>query len=146
MNQTSIFLVIIMTALSNTAASAALNKLPLCPNSPNCVSSQAQTNDKEHYIEPFKIISTSEDVWSALKETLKSEARTIINKEADDTLQAEVTSLIFRFVDDLHIILDKDAKLIHIRSASRTGYSDLGVNRKRVETLRLKLQQLGLIE
>jgi uncharacterized protein (DUF1499 family) len=60
----------------------------------------------------------------------------------DNYLYAEFTTPIMRFVDDVEFLLDKDAKVIHVRSASRLGESDLGVNRKRIETLRTKLSLL----
>lgn len=132
-----------MTA--TTPSLAETKKLPLCPNSPNCVSSQAPTNDS-HFIAPFKIITYTEKVWAALKQALLSQPRTIITQETADTLDAEATSLIFRFVDDVKIILDSENKLIQIRSASRVGYGDFGVNRKRVEQLRAQLQKTKLIE
>lgn len=134
---------IIMT--STTSSLAETKKLPLCPNSPNCVSSQAPINDS-HFIEPFKIIADTEKAWTELKQALLSQPRTVITQETADTVDAEATSLIFRFVDDVKIILDSDNKLIHIRSASRVGYGDFGVNRKRVEQLRSELQQQKLIE
>ena len=130
---------------STTSSLADSKKLPLCPNSPNCVSSQAPTNDS-HFIAPFKIIADTEQVWAGLKQALLSQPRTIITQETADTVDAKATSLIFRFVDDVKIILDSENKLIHIRSASRVGYGDFGVNRKRVEQLRTQLQQQKLIE
>ena len=57
-----------------------------------------------------------------------------------------VVFLEFRFVDDINVILDADAELIHIRSASRVGHSDFGVNRKRIEALRTELRKLGVID
>lgn len=135
---------ITMTLNANSQAAARPQKLPLCPNSPNCVSSQAANAD--HFIRPFKITGKPEEAWAALKQALTGLGRTVIIEATDDTLHAEATTLVFRFVDDINAILDADAKLIHIRSASRIGYSDLGVNRKRVETLRLRLQQAGVIE
>jgi uncharacterized protein (DUF1499 family) len=120
--------------------------LPPCPNSPNCVSSQAQITDKVHFIAPFKIIGEINAASLALKNTLLSQERTVITEETANTLHAEATSLIFRFVDDVDVILDSEARLFHIRSASRLGYGDFGVNRKRVENLRAKLQQAGVIE
>jgi uncharacterized protein (DUF1499 family) len=77
---------------------------------------------------------------------LSKQSRTVIVDETEDTLHAEATSLVFRFVDDINVILDADAGLIHIRSASRVGYGDFGVNRKRVEVLRLQLQKAHVIE
>ncbi|MCX7089742.1 MAG: DUF1499 domain-containing protein [Methylococcales bacterium] len=136
-----------MTLITATAANAqSLKSLPACPNSPNCVSSQANINDAEHFIAPFKLTVASEQAWAALQNALLQQSRTIITTKTDVTLHAEVTSLIFRFVDDVEAILDEEAKLIHIRSASKTGHSDFGVNRKRVEALRQALQQARVIE
>jgi uncharacterized protein (DUF1499 family) len=70
----------------------------------------------------------------------------VITHETADTLHAEATSLVFRFVDDINVILDTETNLIHIRSASRTGHSDFGVNRKRIEALRLQLQKAHVID
>lgn len=142
MKAKSIIYFIVMTL--STPTLAAEKKLVACPNSPNCVSSQAL--DADHLITPFKITGNVEDAWMALKNALISQSRTVITSETDGALHAQTTSLVFRFVDDIDAILDADAKLIHIRSASRTGYSDFGVNRKRVETLRSQLQQKHVIE
>lgn len=136
--------VITMTLNNPAQATQSENKLALCPNSPNCVSSQA--TDADHYIAPFKITGNPAEVWEAFKLTLAGQNRTVITGSTDHFLHAEATSLLFRFVDDIDAILDTEAKQIHIRSASRVGYSDLGVNRKRVEALRLQLQQSGVIE
>ena len=120
-------------------------KLSPCPTSPNCVSSQAPP-DSSHFIAPFTIKTSSSEAWVAIKNILKNQSRTVISKETENVIDAEVTSLVFRFVDDVQILLDKEAGLIHIRSASRTGHSDLGVNRKRGEQIRTQLQQAGVIE
>jgi uncharacterized protein (DUF1499 family) len=135
---------ITMTLLTGQANADLAKKLPLCPNSPNCVSSQAI--DTGHYIAPFKISGKTEEAWATLKQTLSKQSRTVIVDETEDTLHAEATSLVFRFVDDINAILDAEAGLIHIRSASRIGYGDFGVNRKRVEALRLQLQKAHVIE
>lgn len=140
----TVFYLIVMTLSTATQANSAAKQLPVCPSSPNCVSSQAQ--DADHVIAPFKITGNVEQAWAALKTALLSQSRTVITSEIGDTLHAEATSLVFRFVDDIDAILEADAKLIHIRSASRVGYGDFGVNRKRVEMLRLQLQQARVIE
>ncbi|MDD1635652.1 MAG: DUF1499 domain-containing protein [Methylococcaceae bacterium] len=125
-----IFYIIFMTlSTANLANSTSEKKLPPCRDSPNCVSSQAE--DAKHFI---------------LKEALNSQSRMVITHETADTLHAEATSLVFRFVDDINVILDTDTNLIHIRSASRTGHSDFGVNRKRIEALRLQLQKAHVID
>jgi uncharacterized protein (DUF1499 family) len=121
-------------------------KLPLCLKSPNCVSSQAITLDKQHFIAPFKIRGNPDKAWAELKKCFVNQSRLIITHETDDRLHAEATSLLLRFVDDIEAILDKEARLIHIRSASRVGYSDFGVNRKRIEALRLQLQKANVLE
>jgi uncharacterized protein (DUF1499 family) len=145
MNIKTIFYLIVMTLNSVTqAAPASERTLPVCPDSPNCVSSQAK--DADHYIAPFKIIGNVNEAWSALKNALLSQSRTVITSDTGDTLHAKATSLVFRFVDDIDVMLDADTRLINIRSASRIGYGDFGVNRKRVEMLRSQLQQAHVIE
>ena len=140
-----IFYIIIMTlSTSNQANSESEKKLPPCRDSPNCVSSQAE--DAKHFIEPFKISGSPEEAWKALKEALKSQSRMVITHETADTLHAEATSLVFQFVDDINVVLDTETNLIHIRSASRVGHSDFGVNRKRIEALRLQLQKAHVID
>jgi len=138
----TILYIIVMTLSTVTQASE--KQLPPCPSSPNCVSSQA--TDADHAIAPFKIVGNIEEAWTALKKALISQSRTVITDETGNALHAQATSLVFRFVDDIDAILDTDARLIHIRSASRTGYGDFGVNRKRVEMLRSQLQQAHVIE
>jgi len=141
----SLLCIIAMTlSFTITAAETAEKRLLPCPETPNCVSSQA--GDTGHFIEPFKFSGQPDDVWTALKNALLRQSRTVITLDADNTLHATATSLIFRFVDDIDVLMDTEAKLIHIRSASRTGYSDFGVNRKRVEALRAQLQQTGVID
>jgi len=137
-----------MTLMTSTPAAAAATekKLPLCNNSPNCVSSQAKIADKQHYIAPFEIKGDPEQAWAALKDAIIRQSRMVITHETHDALHAEATSLVFRFIDDINAILDADAQLIHIRSASRVGHSDFGVNRKRIEALRAQLQKAGVIE
>lgn len=141
------FFIIAMTlSASIEANTTAPKKLPLCLNTPNCVSSQANNTDKQHYIEPFKISGTAFDAWDALIKAINKHGRMVITHQTDDTLHAEATSLVLRFVDDINAVLDNRANLIHIRSASRTGHSDFGVNRKRIEELRLQLQKAHVIE
>ena len=140
------FIILAMTLTTPTHANPAKPFLARCPNSPNCVSSQADSQDQVHYIAPFKITGDPLKAWSALQTALSNQARTVITDTTETSLHAKATSLIFRFVDDVHIILEPEARLIHIRSASRTGYSDFGVNRKRMVQLRQELQQAGLIE
>lgn len=115
-------------------------RLAPCPNTPNCVSSQS--TDTVHKIEPLTYKSSSEEAFAKLKQAIASLPRTKIITQSPNYLYAEFTSTIMGFVDDVEFYLDADAKVIHVRSASRLGQSDLGVNRKRIETIRAKLQEL----
>ena len=115
-------------------------KLAPCPSTPNCVCSQSE--DAGHKIEPLTYKSTPEVAFTQLKQAIASQPRTKIITESPNYLYAEFTSAIMKFVDDVEFYLDEDAKVIHVRSASRLGQSDLGVNRKRIETIRAKLQEL----
>jgi uncharacterized protein (DUF1499 family) len=111
-----------------------------CPDSPNCVSSQA--SDPQKLVEPFdyqgrKLASAKE----ALLKALASLPRIEIVSQEGSSLKATATSAVFGFVDELDFIFDDEKKLIHVRSASRTGYWDLGVNASRVEKLRKAFQE-----
>jgi uncharacterized protein (DUF1499 family) len=115
-------------------------QLAPCPSSPNCVSSFSQ--DAEHKVEPLTYNSTPAVAMTNLKQAIESLGKTKIITETDNYLYAEFTSSLMGFVDDVEFLLDEGAKVIHVRSASRLGQSDLGVNRKRIETIRTQLNQL----
>ncbi|MGB3761016.1 MAG: DUF1499 domain-containing protein [Rivularia sp. (in: cyanobacteria)] len=117
-------------------------KLAACPNSPNCVSSQSPSSDETHFIQPLKYTSTTDKALTDLKNVIESEDRTKIIKESSDYLYAEFKSALMGFVDDVEFYLDSSTNTIHVRSASRLGQSDLGVNRKRIETIRTKFNQM----
>lgn len=108
-------------------------RLTDCPSSPNCVSSQAA--DPGHGIAPFRYTGEREDAFKRLKAVVKAYERTTVVAERDDYLHVEFKTAIMGFVDDVEFYFPAE-KVIHVRSASRLGYSDLGVNRKRVEKLR----------
>lgn len=111
-------------------------RLAPVPNSPNCVSSQADASDGEHFIAPLGIDGDPARAWRAATEAAKALPGASVVTETDDYVWIECTSRIFRFVDDLELALNAAEQRIEVRSASRLGWSDLGVNRKRVETLR----------
>jgi uncharacterized protein (DUF1499 family) len=117
-----------------SAETTLLHTLAPCPDSPNCVSSQA--NDTQHHIKPFSFHDTPEQAMQRLRNALRGEKRITLINEEGGYLHAEARSLIFRFVDDLEFVLVPDEGLIHVRSAARTGYSDFGVNRRRLERIR----------
>jgi uncharacterized protein (DUF1499 family) len=109
-------------------------RLRPCPATPNCVCSLDRT--AAHYVEPLAFVGDADAAMARLKAVLAARRRTRLVVDEADYLHAECTSLIFRFVDDLEFGLDRPGQKIHVRSASRTGKYDLGVNRRRVEAIR----------
>ena len=107
-------------------------RLAPCPNSPNCVSSQE--TDPTHAIEPFRFTDSPTAAMDRLRTVVAGQPRVNMIIARDTYLHAEFRSAVFRFVDDVEFLLQDH--MIQVRSASRLGYSDLGVNRKRVEALR----------
>jgi len=112
-----------------------IRTLAPCPSSPNCVSTQAQ--GEGHSIAPFRYRKSRAEAKEALREIIRSLPRTKLVEEDESYLHYEFTSLLLRFVDDVEFVFDDEAKTIHFRSASRTGYGDLGVNRARMEQVRV---------
>jgi len=117
-----------------------------CPSTPNCVSSDARADDPEHAIEAFALAAAPDVAWPAVVEAVEALPRTVIVTNEDGYLHAECTSALMRYVDDLELQLRPEQKLIAVRSASRIGRSDLGVNRERVESLRASLRARGVVE
>jgi uncharacterized protein (DUF1499 family) len=109
-------------------------RLAACPDSPNCVSTQAR--DSRHRIEPIMFEGSQQETMKRLKAAIGALPRMKTVTETRDYIHAEATSLVFRFVDDVEFLVDPDAKVIHFRSASRVGHSDLGANRARMEQIR----------
>lgn len=108
-------------------------KLAPCPGSPNCVNSQSQ--DPKSKIEPLPTVAIAD-----LRKVLESMERTTIIEQTENYLYAEFKSKLMGYVDDVEFYLDPNENVMHVRSASRLGQSDLGVNRKRVEEIRAKLK------
>jgi uncharacterized protein (DUF1499 family) len=119
------------------------SRLAACPSSPNCVSSDDA--DAGHLVPPFQLALPAGDAWRAVRSTVAGLSRANIITQTDEYLHAECRSAVFGFVDDLELHLRPEQKLIAVRSAARLGRSDLGVNRKRVETLRSLLRQQGVV-
>lgn len=113
-----------------------------CPTSPNCVISQ--NSDAEHQISPISYQSDRATAKETLLKVLSVVPRTKVVEQNDHYIHAESTSRIFKFVDDVEFYFPEDEKIIQVRSASRVGESDLGVNRRRIEQIRLAMQDLGL--
>lgn len=109
-------------------------QLANCPQTPNCVSSQS--NDINHKVDPLTYNSSPEQALTELETILQEIDNAEIIEENENYLYAQFTSNIMGFVDDVEFYLDPQEELIHVRSASRIGESDLGANRRRVERLR----------
>lgn len=110
-------------------------RLSPCDAKPNCVCSQKDT-DQQQYVKPLG--QYVDNLSSVIPDIERLGGKVIVLEQ--NYLAAEFSSSLFGFVDDLELLWDPVAKVIHIRSASRVGYSDMGVNRKRVEALRKRLE------
>jgi uncharacterized protein (DUF1499 family) len=118
------------------------NGFSLCSGKPNCVNSFNPTSDKEHFIDPIVAKEGKEVAYKKIEEILKNYPRTKIITQTENYIHAECTSMILRFVDDVEFVFMDDK--IQMKSASRVGHSDLGVNRKRLEEIRFKYHQSGM--
>ena len=111
-------------------------KLAPCVSKPNNVSSQADPSDQMHHIAPLKFSGDGDAAFQRLAKVVSAQKGATIVDQHGNYLHAEFETPLMGFVDDVEFLLDAPGKQIHVRSASRLGYSDLGVNRKRVETIR----------
>lgn len=132
-----LILLFILGYLSHSGAAPGLveNRLQPCPGSPNCVCSE-YVADEAHHIESLAYPpGDTAQVMSRLKSIIREMGGSI---EVEETayLAATFTSSVFRFVDDLELRIDAERNTVHLRSASRVGHGDGGVNRKRVELLK----------
>jgi uncharacterized protein (DUF1499 family) len=114
------------------------NRLSPCPAYPNCVSSQS--DDERHKIDPIRFTSTPAEANAKLKKVVQGMKRTTLVRETPVYLYVEFRTLL-GFVDDVEFYVDGSQKVIHLRSASRVGYWDLGVNRKRMESIRTEFER-----
>ncbi len=133
----------VFAGVSPTNIGVTNGKLASCPNTPNCVNSQAIAGDTEHSIQPIQIGGEMPQRMADLKQVIRSMPRATIIKETNNYLYVEFASKLMGFVDDVELYFDNDGKFIQVRSASRLGESDLGVNRQRIEEIRAKLTSLN---
>jgi uncharacterized protein (DUF1499 family) len=135
---------LILARMAKAPASLGVDegKLRPCPESPNCVSSQAE--DSSHRIEPIGFDGSPEEARDRLLAVLAGMPRCAVIRDEGGYIHAEVRSRLFGFVDDLEFYIDSRAGVIQVRSASRAGYWDMGVNRKRVQSIRLRYTSLNL--
>jgi len=137
---------ILLTGCTETMSNLGIEngQLKECPATLNCVNSQAK--DKKHFIEPILITGHPLEAKKHILNILKELKRSKIKVVEANYIRAEFTSRVFRFVDDVEFYFpDTKSKkrIIHVRSASRIGHSDLGVNRKRIEQIRSKFKAIN---
>ena len=116
-------------------------RLRPCPDSPNCVCSFDV--DSEHAISPLDTPGDPIETMNRLRSLLESSPGVRITADEGVYLQTEFTTPVLRFIDDVEFLLDETAGVIHVRSAARVGYSDFGVNRRRIESIRQRLSEEG---
>lgn len=134
----SLFLMVLMSCKAELPA-ALPGHLRLCPATPNCVSSEAYPADAQHWIAPFQPPAGQgmpNDALVRLRTLVAGMPRSIIVGGGPTWFTATFSSRFWGFVDDVELRVDRAAGVVHVRSASRTGQSDLGVNRERVEAIR----------
>jgi uncharacterized protein (DUF1499 family) len=114
-------------------------KLAAAKRTPNCVSSQADPGDAEHYIAPLPWKGGAPDAMVAVRKAVEAMRGATVIRQEGNYLYAEYRTPLMKFVDDVEFAFDDKAGVIHVRSASRLGRRDFGVNRARVESLRGRL-------
>jgi uncharacterized protein (DUF1499 family) len=114
-------------------------RLAACPASPNCVSSQA--GDERHRIAPLAFTGDPDAAFTRLKQVLARRKDTTVIEEQAGYLRVELRTTFF--VDDGEFLLDPERAVIHVRSASRLGYSDMGKNHSRMEKIREQFDRSG---
>jgi len=121
-----------LACMANASQSLGKNnpELAPCPNSPNCISSLSE--DPRHAMSPLPYLTSGQESMDRLVQIVQGMNRAKIVSTTPSYLHVEFRSAIFRFVDDVEFVLDDAARVIHFCSASRTGWYDFGVNRRRM--------------
>lgn len=109
-------------------------RLTDCPGTPNCVSTQADPSDTVHYVEPVPYEGSLENLVDRLVAWIENEERAEIVRTEENYIRAVFSSRVFGFRDDVEILVDQH--VVHVRSASRVGRGDMGVNRDRYTRIR----------
>ena len=113
--------------------------LAKCAARPNSVCSQA--TDKQHFIEPLVWSTTPEEAWESLRAVVERMRGVTMVEVTDEYMRCEFRTSLMRYIDDVEFMNSPAEHLIHARSASRIGHSDLGANRKRIERIRSALSR-----
>jgi uncharacterized protein (DUF1499 family) len=116
-------------------------KLSPCPDKRNCVCTQDPV--EQHRIDPLRYDVTQDEARDKLLGVIRHMERSTLVQVDRDYIHAEFRSAVFEFIDDVEFLFDDGAKLIHFRSAARTGYYDFNINRKRMEETRKQFMGPG---
>lgn len=116
-------------------------RLKPCPDRPNCVCSQSEASDERHAIAPLQFQGDPDVAFERLLSIAQEEDAAELVARDGDWAHLVYRTRMMRFADDVEFLLDRQASVIHVRSASRLGWSDLGANRARVESLRRRLRR-----
>ena len=125
--------------LTSTACASVENigmtegKLAPCPDSPNCVSTQSE--EKGHAMKPLPYLQTREASREKILSILKDMKRTEIVNLTESYIHVECRTALLHFTDDVAFFLDDTTRVVHFRSASRVGYYDFGLNRRRMKRI-----------
>jgi len=111
-------------------------RLASCGRRLNCVSSHAEPSDAQRYVAPIPFKGGAARAMAAARKAVERMRRATVIRQEGNYLYAEFRSRLMGFVDDVEFTFDENAGLLHVRSASRLGRRDFGVNRERVEALR----------
>ena len=140
---TILIIVVVSAVTKNSAVPSNLGVkeglLAPLPDSPNAVSSQTDQVDKR--VEPFPYSGNLEQTKALIKKAASDFGGAQILVEKPDYLHLVFTVPFIPFKDDVEFFFSEMERVVHYRSASRLGYSDLGVNRKRYERLRSLYEQ-----
>ena len=115
-------------------------RLAPCPDSPNCVSTQAPPEDTQHSVDPIPVSGEPEEIVATIAAIVERQPRMTVVEQGNRYLRATATSALFRFVDDVDFLVVPEESVVHMRSASRVGQSDMGVNRRRYEFFRTAIE------
>ncbi len=134
-----LFVILGLVSRSGEAPGLVRGSLSKCPDKPNCVCSE-YPEDVAHYVPPLRAVSGNPHDLLMLLKSIVSDMGGRVDAERDHYLAATFSSAIFGFVDDLEIRIDSAGQQIHVRSGSRVGYGDGGVNASRIEELRKRVE------
>jgi uncharacterized protein (DUF1499 family) len=129
----TLLIFLLLPGMSLLASAAGDSELPPCPSSPNCVSSRDP--DSARRVDPIPFTGTAAEALEGIESVVRSFPRAVVVDASGIVVRAEFRTRL-GFVDDVEFRIDEAAGVIHVRSASRKGYWDFGVNRRRVEAIR----------